>query len=882
LALLRRLPANGHLVLAGRQMPDLPVARLRAHGQLLEIGDDDLAFDDDELERLARARDECDVDTRSLPRLPALADLRLRAGIGETATAAFLWEEILGSLPPERVECLVRCSVVDEIDDDVVSVLSGGALTAATLLDGLPLVSATQSGRFRMHAMMREALLPRLEHDERQSTCRRVAAIETARGNLRAAVQVLAAAECIDDAIEAARRFLTLPTLRRSFDDHIVVRDIIEGLAPRSLVAKLLTIECQWGELSRGTRHDRLPRQLVSLAAVARDEGDQLIEAVALIRSMQSDFLERAEIDDHSVSRLVELSETVPFARQLCRFMLAKQAMTRGDSHGSIACLEPIEGADNLVEAVMQAEQSVLLGRPELAGPGVRLADIERLPSGAELYVSMAMWLRGDAAPELALTLARALSASTVARRVVNPSLSVLSVSSIIGVTAGDHDYTSQNLATAQQIAGWGSANQVRACIIVAAAALACTQTGDEAAAALLRELDDVAPMRKWPPVAHLLSLTMVYALMPATRVIIDTCEFGYATSVAVAAGRALVALRENGDCDQAAALPWHEATILRVHVLPPHLCELALAAGSSGIAAADDVLALVPNHRRLLRAIATRRGHDAPAPRIVSRAQSLLGQFPAQPEATIRVTTMGSLRLVRNGAVVTDPNWERRGRVQELLALLVEERRVTRVRAAELLWPELDQTKAAANLRVTLTYLQRVLEPDRDAVDPPYFVRADSAYLVLAKDVTVDAAEFETAMASAREHDRSGSPRLALDEYRNALDGYQGDYLAHIDADWASTTRIRLRFLAVNGLCRVGELMLARGEPEEAGAWALHARHLAAFNERAVRLFISCQLAVGDRAGAAKDLRALLAGLSAEGLQPEAETQVLCRRLFG
>jgi len=244
-------------------------------------------------------------------------------------------------------------------------------------------------------------------------------------------------------------------------------------------------------------------------------------------------------------------------------------------------------------------------------------------------------------------------------------------------------------------------------------------------------------------------------------------------------------------------------------------------------------------------------------------------------------VTVLGSIALSRSGRDVADPDWTRRARVRELLGLLVEQRRISRQRAATLLWPELDDERAASNLRVTLTYLQRVLEPDRDRHSAPFFVRLDGTHLVLAPEVEVDAERFEADLAAAAEHDRGGAPQTALQCYRRALTGYSGDYMADVDSEWPDATRTRLRFLAVNAMCRVGELVLARGEPEEAGSWALRARRLAPLNERAERLFVTCLAGTGDRAGAAFALRALIAALAAEGLPMERETAALAKRLL-
>ena len=59
------------------------------------------------------------------------------------------------------------------------------------------------------------------------------------------------------------------------------------------------------------------------------------------------------------------------------------------------------------------------------------------------------------------------------------------------------------------------------------------------------------------------------------------------------------------------------------------------------------------------------------------------------------------------------DPDW-RRAHVHALMLLLVVRSELRREEAGALLWPDLDDKKAAANLRLTLHYLQNVLNLTR------------------------------------------------------------------------------------------------------------------------------------------------------------------------
>src|SRR5207253_1707696 len=85
----------------------------------------------------------------------------------------------------------------------------------------------------------------------------------------------------------------------------------------------------------------------------------------------------------------------------------------------------------------------------------------------------------------------------------------------------------------------------------------------------------------------------------------------------------------------------------------------------------------------------------------------------------------IGPMRLTRDGVPVDAPEL-RRARVRQLLSALAVRPVLTRDQANELLWPGLAPAKAARNMRVTLTHLRRLLEPDRSGGDASYHLRTD------------------------------------------------------------------------------------------------------------------------------------------------------------
>jgi hypothetical protein len=91
---------------------------------------------------------------------------------------------------------------------------------------------------------------------------------------------------------------------------------------------------------------------------------------------------------------------------------------------------------------------------------------------------------------------------------------------------------------------------------------------------------------------------------------------------------------------------------------------------------------------------------------------------------------------------------------------------------------------------------------------------------------------------------------------------------------------RFRISALTIAARCRVGELTLARGDPEEAMHEATAALRVDRVNQRAARLFIRCQLAVGSASTARQFARAFSADVHADGQQPDAETETLIARI--
>jgi DNA-binding SARP family transcriptional activator len=247
-----------------------------------------------------------------------------------------------------------------------------------------------------------------------------------------------------------------------------------------------------------------------------------------------------------------------------------------------------------------------------------------------------------------------------------------------------------------------------------------------------------------------------------------------------------------------------------------------------------------------------------------------------------LRLGVLGPTTLHRAGRAVDHPHW-RRERVRALPLVLMARGGGTREALAGSLWPDLDTSAALRNLRVTLSYLLAVLEPERIEGAPSFFVRVEGSTLRLATEgwLEVDAWRFEDLLDRAAEAERHGEPSVALDLRRRALRLYRGPYLADAGyEEWALPHRDRLTARFVAAAVRAGELTLAGGDPDEALRLAARGLESEPWSEGALRLSVAAHLARGDRAAAHRAMETCLAQLDDLGVRPTEDTEIVLRAI--
>ncbi len=392
----------------------------------------------------------------------------------------------------------------------------------------------------------------------------------------------------------------------------------------------------------------------------------------------------------------------------------------------------------------------------------------------------------------------------------------------------------------------------------------------DEAARLFRLQLDGRPVHEGRQSYGNIRRIALLYVLLPDTRDRFEADDVGPCYQPGLTLARALVSLREDGDVTAATGLTPTAWAAAPAFLPTAWTVELSTAAAAGG---RSDAQARVIDCGGVARPTLRLLADDGEAPRSVRTwARTLADALPPEPAAALDLAVLGPTTLRRHGRPVDHPHW-RRERVRALLLVLLARGGGTREQLAGALWPDLDTPAALRNLRVTLSYLLAVLEPDRPDGAPSFFVRAEGPSLRLVTDdwLDVDARAFDALVDRAVEAESHGEPSAALDLYRRALRLYRGPYLTDAGyEEWALPHRDRLAARFVAAAVRAGELTLAGGDPDEALRLAGRAVEAEPWSEGAHRLSVAAHLARGDRAAARRAMQTCLRQLDDLGRPPD------------
>src|SRR6185312_1141472 len=178
----RTLPATAHLVLSGREAPDVPLARREATGDVIRITDEDLAFTEVEVRALARRLGRDARIAEPLHGWPAMVRLSLAAG--SAAPWQYAREEVLCRVSDSQRQALAALAALGTGTAREVAEVMGGPVTLDDLARQVPLVGVLDDGRYRAHDLWADAV-PRIMAVQDEHLLReRAVAVLAARGDL--------------------------------------------------------------------------------------------------------------------------------------------------------------------------------------------------------------------------------------------------------------------------------------------------------------------------------------------------------------------------------------------------------------------------------------------------------------------------------------------------------------------------------------------------------------------------------------------------------------------------------------------------------------------------------------------------------------------------
>jgi DNA-binding SARP family transcriptional activator len=243
-----------------------------------------------------------------------------------------------------------------------------------------------------------------------------------------------------------------------------------------------------------------------------------------------------------------------------------------------------------------------------------------------------------------------------------------------------------------------------------------------------------------------------------------------------------------------------------------------------------------------------------------------------------IAVRCLGPFELVREGRAIGPEAWQRTAQKRLLQYLLLQERPMHREEIIEALWPDLELRHAANQLRVALSRLRRVLEPERNARGPSSLILTSGSTVFLARErFDVDVDRFRRAFARSL----SAPEAAQRDALAETVSLYAGDLLAdHPFEEWVQPHRDRLGRQYVEALTRLAESEELAGNHEASVArWqAVATREPAA--EHAYRGLIRSYLALGRVADALRTFESCWTALADLDVAPSPETLSLRQQI--
>ncbi len=815
LELREALPSNAHLLVATREN-SLLTALLMTADPAFVVDGGALLFTNDEVDVFAS---ETGVDVPTLDSAggwPAV--LALTVSAGSDVAGAYLYQKVLAGMSRQQQGDLAVAAALGEVEPEVADQVLEGRVND---LGAIPLVHLPAAGGIIVHDLWREPLAGLVASDRLLAALRVAAAHDEEAGDIDRAVSTLAGGGLIAEARDAMLRHIATGA------DRVPIERIDRWLRiltspDQALLRQML--ELLRGGLVAGSLDDL---ELDEIEVRCQRAGEADLEAlVAEIRFATAWSADDAPQCIAIAERLTDLHERgVAFAAHAPYTRDITAARSMGDNTTVLSLIEQaraeIGGGGLEWNLTLELETLVSLGLPfeglaRLEAAEARLAE-RKVRS---VTYGLTYWFCGRADDGL-----RSLDEMLRERgRFDGLERSWRATSTLFRLWRGmeeigslaDFSDNDEKFSTYSRVCE-GLTSIAR-----------LINAGDEAGAA--EAVDDLAT--KLPPTsgftlqAWFMGAAAWYVLRPADREMLD----GFMTESLYAEVnrlfQAFLAGRETGSIGAESVTGWPSG--LQVGTLLPArwAAEVALRLTADNADLAREILGgLEGRGQPMLTLLAA----DTSQPDLAALATAVMSDRPTPPSETSIVRLFGTPELRhanQSSGQVEPPDW-RRGRVRALLGFLAERGHTTREAVIDALWPDLDLDAGRRNLRVTLSYLTKALEPDRAKNAPPWFVHADGETLELnAEGLDFDVLELARHLDDAREHQASGLASKSIDALRAAVETYRGPFLDGLDDAWILDARSvhERRILAA---CLRLTALLQAGRSDEAVRWARRAVEL-------------------------------------------------------
>lgn len=855
--LLDALPTNGHLLLSGRTVDMVKRARLRAADDLIEIGEELLAFDDTEVGVLAGRHGVPVGDLARAGGWPAVT--RLAVSPGFDASREFLLEELVDELPVEQRSAVFVAVTAGIATDDLLRSCEIDVVIA-DLIKSVPLLVDYDEG-VGAHDLWQEVSDHLVEQTEATFLAGRIIETMADAGRLPEAIQIAMRHDLVDEALACIMRIF------EDGDDRITVDMVnrwVVGLGDRLdgrpeadfLAGFQLRLG---GEVAEGAR-------LLTRAAQGFEKrGDIAAETTTVKELGMSSWL----LSDPDIWR--EASE-----RSVRLVASGSERMRASIEAGRIASLDLRGDFDTIFEIYRQFDDFDEIALRHAATVAVLVGNVAQAVEWADRLVDefpkplvfgqadVTYWQVGRPRIEK-LMRQRSFGDLGNAR---NQFLTVV-FASMMGACVGripDVD--------AVDSLAWSRNRERTFVALVHAAHDLLTGSEDDAQTAFVARLDEVGhddPLLRGELTRF---LPYAYVMSPDDRRWIDAADLSPLHRDLRDLARTFSSARERPGSRVGELAP-HDAIVAWLPL--PWSIELAVLLAEAKderavpLAAALSGWIGAPVHRELRRL-------RSRTPELARACDSILSVVPGPPDAETHVNVCGGPLLLHGD----EEHEVSRRRVRESLQLLTLRTSWTRSALARAMWPDLDESRAAANLRSTLRHLRLALEPSREAGEADFHLRHSESRLSLHRSewLDVDLWRIDDQLADAQRAEASGRINDAIEMRLGAFGQWSTDAFAESrDIEEVEAVVADVEHRVTAAACWAAERQLSVGDHSGALDTARRLLDVDPSSERAHDVRVGVHLATDDLDAAAMSVHQLIEASQALGVSPSSGSEMLIRR---